>query len=190
MNLGILFNIELLNKCKRKSFQVDFQEHPELSHKKNQNKFINRIKKMINIEYGYFVYDLGIVFYNKSVEKRASAAQLSCAQYEGNAIMNDKKKWQCVQYINDLLELKCKITDFKVKDNFRIMFFVVKSDVSYMFMAQMCSKESQKESLLLQLYSYKRLLKTFDADALKMVCTCKNGIETIVLSMFDIKVDT
>lgn len=189
MDLGILFNIELLNKCKRKSFQIDFQEHPELMNVKMQKQIINKIKKIITIEHGYFVYELGIVIYNKSVEKRASAAQLSCSRYD-EGTMDDKKKWQCVQYINDLLELKCKITDFKVKDNFRIMFFVVKSDVSYMFMAQMCSKESQKESLLLQLYSYKKLLKTFDADALRMVCTSKNGIETIVLSMFDTKVET
>jgi hypothetical protein len=181
MHLGILFNIELLNTWKRKSFQIDFQEHPELLSSTAQKRLVGRVKKQIQVEHGFFVYELGIVFYNRNIERRAKAAQSACMQYDGISRSDDKKRWRCVQHINNILELTCKVSDIKVEDNFRVVFLVVKSGIGYMFMSQMCARESQKENLLLRLYGYRKLLDTFDADSLQMVCSGKNDVEAVVV---------
>ena len=165
----------------RKSFQIDFQEHPELLNTTAQKRLLRTVKRKIRVEHGHFVYNLGIVFYNKSIEKRAKAAQSACAQYDRISHSDEKNMWRCVQHIHDILELTCRVNDIKKINNFRIMFYVVKSNISYMFMAQMCGRESQKEELLLRLYGYRKILDTFGADSLHMVCSGKHDVETVVV---------
>lgn len=184
-HLGIRFNIHLLNTKRRKAFQIDFQEHPELGAPSERKAIIRRVKKLLRVPHGVFVYPLGIVFHTKSVAKRAAQARAVCEKWlDDDSNEPERTRWRCAEYLNQILELKCPVGDFlQSRGGFRVMCFVVKDQRASMFMAQMCSGEAQKEELLLQLYRWKTLVRDVSADALRMISMKRDGaFESVLIS--------
>ena len=184
-HVGIRFNVHLLNNKRRNAFQIDFQEHPQVHAPSAQKLIIRRVKKLIRVPHGVFVYPLGIVFYRKSVANRAAKARAVCEKWlEDHSNEPERTRWRCAQYLNEILELKCPVGDFlQSRGGFRVMCFVVKDQRAFMFMAQMCSGEAQKEELLLQLYRWKTLVRDVNADALRMISMKRDGaFESVLIS--------